>query len=58
MKKMRLIVDDAGRITDLTIVDKSGNTTTMAFKSIREGLGLKDQQFVFQAPQGTEIIEQ
>jgi outer membrane lipoprotein carrier protein len=58
MKKMRLVVDDAGRITDLTIFDRSGNTTTMAFADIREGAGLDDQQFVFQAPKGTEIIEQ
>jgi outer membrane lipoprotein carrier protein len=58
MKKMRLVVDDAGRITDLTIFDRSGNTTTMAFTDIREGVGLDDQQFVFQAPKGTEIIEQ
>ncbi len=58
MKKMRLVVDDAGRITDLTIFDRSGNTTTMAFTDIREGVGLDDQQFIFQAPKGTEIIEQ
>jgi len=58
MKKMRLVVDAAGRITDLTIFDRSGNTTTMAFADIREGVGLDDQQFVFQAPKGTEIIEQ
>jgi outer membrane lipoprotein carrier protein len=57
MKKMRLVVDDAGRITDLTIYDRSGNTTTMSFADIREGAGLDDQQFVFQAPKGTEIIE-
>jgi outer membrane lipoprotein carrier protein len=58
MKKMRLVVDDAGRITDLTIFDRSGNTTTMVFADIREGSGIDDQQFVFQAPKGTEIIEQ
>lgn len=58
MKKMRLVVDDAGRITDLSIFDRSGNTTTMAFTDIREGAGLDDHQFVFQAPKGTEIIEQ
>jgi outer membrane lipoprotein carrier protein len=57
MKKMSLVVDDAGRITGLTIFDRSGNTTTMAFSDIREGAGLDDRQFVFQAPKGTEIIE-
>jgi len=58
MKKMRLVVDDAGRITDLTILDKSGNTTTITFTNIRENGGLDDRQFAFQAPKGTEIIEQ
>ncbi len=58
MKKMRLVVDDAGRITDLTIFDRSGNTTTMTFTDIREGIGLDDKLFVFKAPKGTEIIEQ
>jgi outer membrane lipoprotein carrier protein len=58
MKKMRLGVDDAGRITDLMIFDRSGNTTTMAFTDIREGIGLDDKLFVFKAPKGTEIIEQ
>ncbi len=57
MKKMRLGVDDAGRITELMIFDKSGNTTTITFTDIREGTGVDDQRFVFKAPKGTEIIE-
>jgi outer membrane lipoprotein carrier protein len=57
MKKMRIHVDDAGRIMDLTIFDKSGNTTTLTFTDIREGTGVDDQRFVFKAPKGTEIIE-
>ena len=58
MKQMRLRVDNAGRITDLTIIDKSENTTTITFTDIREGTGVDDQRFVFKAPKGTEIIEQ
>ncbi len=58
MKKIRLVVDDAGRITKLMIFDRSGNTTTMTFTDIREGSGLDDKLFVFKAPKGTEIIEQ
>ena len=58
MKKMRLVVDDAGRIMDLTIFDRSGNTTSITFTDIREGAGVDDQRFVFKAPKGTEIIEQ
>lgn len=57
MKKMRLGVDDAGRITELMIFDRSGNTTTISFTDIREGAALDDQRFVFKAPRGTEIIE-
>jgi outer membrane lipoprotein-sorting protein len=57
MKKMRLVVDDAGRITDLTILDRSGNTTVITFTDIHEGAGVDDRQFVFKAPKGTEIIE-
>ena len=57
MKKLSLRVDDAGRINGLTILDKSGNTTTLVFADIRENTGLDDKQFVFTAPKGTEIIE-
>jgi outer membrane lipoprotein carrier protein len=58
MKKMRLHVDEAGRIIDLMIFDKSGNTTTITFTDIREGAGVDDLRFIFNAPKGTEIIEQ
>jgi outer membrane lipoprotein carrier protein len=57
MTKMRLRVDDAGRITDIVIFDRSGNTTTITFSDIREGTGVDDQRFIFKAPKGTEIIE-
>ena len=57
MKKLSLRVDDAGRISNLTILDKSGNTTTLVFTEIRENTGLVDGQFVFTAPKGTEMIE-
>ncbi|HEY6011266.1 MAG TPA: outer membrane lipoprotein carrier protein LolA [Nitrospirota bacterium] len=58
MKKLRLQADDNGRITALTIYDKSGNTTEITFTDIREGVGLEDRLFVFSPPRGTEIIEQ
>jgi len=58
MKKMRLGVDDTGRIIELTIFDKSGNTTAIVFTDIREGEGLDDKLFVLNVPKGTEIIEQ
>jgi chaperone LolA len=58
MKKMRLRVDEAGRIMDIMIFDRSGNMTSITFTDIREGAGVDDQRFVFTAPKGTEIIEQ
>ncbi len=58
MRKLTLRTDDAGRITGLTIFDKSGNVTEIAFSGIREGTGVEDRLFEFKAPKGTEIIEQ
>lgn len=57
MKKLRLRADAGGRIDGLTILDKSGNSTTLVFTDIRENTGLADRLFVFTAPKGTEIIE-
>jgi outer membrane lipoprotein carrier protein len=58
MKKLNIHSDETGRITRLTIYDKSGNVTEIAFTDVKEGTGIEDQLFVFQAPKGTEIIEQ
>lgn len=58
MKRIRLVADASGRVTALTIFDKSGNTTELSFSEIREGIGLEDGLFVFKPPKGTEIIEQ
>ena len=58
MKKLGIGCDASGRISTLTIFDKSGNMTEILFSAIREGVGLDDKVFVFKAPQGTEIIEQ
>ena len=58
MKKLRLQTDDTGRITGLTIFDKSGNTTEIVFADVQEGAPIDDKLFVFKAPKGTEIIEQ
>jgi outer membrane lipoprotein carrier protein len=58
MKKLRIHADDAGRITEMTIFDKSGNTTEIVFNDVKEGTGVEDKLFEFKAPKGTEIIEQ
>jgi len=58
MKKMRLVADGSGRIADLTIIDKSGNTTELDFTDVREGIEIDKSLFSFQPPKGTEIIEQ
>ena len=58
MKKLGLESDDSGRITRLTIFDRSGNVTEIIFAAVREGTGLDDKLFSFKPPNGTEIIEQ
>ena len=58
MKKLRLKVDEAGRILEMTIFDRSGNITEITFTDVREGAGVEDKVFTFKVPKGTEIIEQ
>jgi outer membrane lipoprotein carrier protein len=58
MKKLRITSDESGRISELVIFDKSGNTSTVSFSDVKEGAGLEDGLFRFKAPKGTEIIEQ
>lgn len=58
MKKLGLESDNSGRITRLTIFDRSGNVTEIIFTAVREGVGLDDKLFSFKPPKGTEIIEQ
>ena len=58
MKKLRLQADGAGRITQLVIHDKSGNTSDLAFSGVAEDTGLADSIFQFKVPKGTEVIEQ
>jgi outer membrane lipoprotein carrier protein len=58
MKKIGIICDDVGRILELVIYDRSGNTSTIEFSNVRESTGLSDTLFLFKAPKGTEIIEQ
>jgi outer membrane lipoprotein carrier protein len=58
MKKLGLVSDDSGRITAMTIYDRSGNVTEIIFTAVREGVGLDDTLFTFKPPKGTEIIEQ
>jgi outer membrane lipoprotein carrier protein len=58
MKKLGLRTDETGRITSLTIFDKSGNTTEIVFSDVREDVAIDDKLFAFKPPKGTEIIEQ
>jgi len=58
MKKLRIQVEDSGRILGIMIFDKSGNTTEITFTETLEGRGVDDKVFIFKAPKGTEIIEQ
>lgn len=58
MQKLRLRSDDSGRITEMTIFDRSGNITEISFTDVQEGKGVEDGMFDFKVPKGTEIIEQ
>ena len=58
MKKLRIQIDEAGRIIGISIFDKSGNVTGLDFTDIREDTGFEDKLFTFKAPEGTETIEQ
>jgi outer membrane lipoprotein carrier protein len=58
MKKIRLQADETGRIMEMTIFDKSGNTTDITFADVKEGTGIEEKLFEFKVPKGTEIIEQ
>jgi outer membrane lipoprotein-sorting protein len=58
MERMTLVCDDAGRITALTIYDRSGNMLSIQFSNVAENTGLGDARFRFNVPKGTEIIEQ
>lgn len=58
MKKLSMESDAMGRITSLTIFDKSGSTTEIEFAQEREDITIDDKLFTFKAPKGTEVIEQ
>lgn len=58
MKKLDLVTDETGRISNITIFDKSGNTTEIIFSDAQEGASVDEKLFSFKVPKGTEIIEQ
>ena len=58
MRKVRILADREGRIVQMTVFDRTGNTSEVTFSGIREGVGLEEDLFRFKVPKGTEIIEQ
>lgn len=58
MTKLTLQSENDGRISELTIHDRSGNVTEITFSEVREGAGVEDKLFRFAPPKGTEVIEQ
>jgi len=58
MTKLVLESNENGRISELTIHDRSGNTTAIGFHDVREDVKLEDKLFTFKPPKGTEVIEQ
>ncbi len=57
-KKLAISADASGRITQLTIYDRSGNITEITFSEEQEDGGADDRLFHFVPPKGTEVIEQ
>ncbi len=58
MKKLNLVTDEKGRISNITISDKSGNKTEIIFSDVQEGASVDGRLFSFKIPKGTEIIDQ
>lgn len=58
MKKLRLLSDGTGRIIQMIIFDRSGNTSDIRFSEVKESVGLDDVLFRFKVPKGTEVVEQ
>jgi outer membrane lipoprotein carrier protein len=58
MKKLSLASDTDGRITSITIFDKSGNITEIVFAQEEDGATFDKNLFTFKIPKGTEVIEQ
>jgi outer membrane lipoprotein carrier protein len=58
MKKLSMTSDADGRITGLTIFDKSGNVTDIVFTKEEDDITIDDKLFIFKVPKGTEVIEQ
>lgn len=58
MKKLSLMTDETGRISNITIFDRSGNTAEIILADVQEGVSVDDGIFSFKAPRGTEILEQ
>jgi outer membrane lipoprotein carrier protein len=58
MKQLSMASDAEGRITSLTIFDKSGNTTEIVFAQEDDDIMVDDKLFIFKIPKGTEVIEQ
>jgi outer membrane lipoprotein carrier protein len=58
MKKLSMTSDEDGRITGLTIFDKSGNVTDIVFTKEEDDITIDDKLFIFKVPKGTEVIEQ
>lgn len=58
MRKLRLLSEQTGRIIQMIVFDRSGNTSDIRFSEVKEGVGLDDQRFRFKVPKGTEVVEQ
>jgi outer membrane lipoprotein carrier protein len=44
-------------IVNAEVTDPLGNVTRLAFSGLKRGVGLKDSEFSFEAPPGTDVVE-
>jgi len=58
MNKLIMASDPDGRITSLTIFDKSGNIAEIVFTQEEDNATFDNKLFTFKIPKGTEVIEQ
>src|SRR5262245_25614483 len=51
-----LEVDGGDRVRSIEVLDPQGNQSRFVFEDIRENVGLRDNLFRFQIPQGVEVV--
>lgn len=57
-RKVFFVVDrDSFRVEETVVVDPGGNVNHIFFANVSTNVGLKDEAFAFEVPEGVEVIE-